>query len=50
MYGAQFKELCNENFTAAFIKLIEGYFTNMKMDSEIEANIDLLKSYFITKN
>ena len=50
MYGAQFKELCNENFTAAFIKLIEGYYTNTKIDSEVEANIDLLKSYFINKN
>ena len=50
IYGTQFKELCNENFVAAFIKLIQGYFTNKKMDSEIESNIDLLKSYFIPKN
>ena len=50
IYGTQFKELCNENFAAAFIKLIQGYFTNKKVDSEIESNIDLLKSYFIPKN
>ena len=50
IYGGQFKELCNENFTATFIKLIQGYFSNNKIDSEIESNIDLLKSYFIPKN
>ena len=50
IYGGKLKELCNENFTAAFIKLIQGYFTNDKIDSDIESNIDLLKSYFIPKN
>ena len=49
MYGGQFKELCDENFTASFIKIIEGYFKNKQMDSEIESNIDLLKSNFTTK-
>ena len=50
IYGAQFKELCNENFTAIFIKMIEGYFTNKKMDPDIEQNIEILKMFFIQNN
>ena len=49
MYGSQFKELCDANFADAFIKLIGNYYTNRKMDSYVESNIDLLKSYFTAK-
>ncbi len=47
IYGSQFKELCNENFAAGFIKLIQGYFTNKQMDPDIEQNIEILKMFFI---
>ena len=50
IYGAQLKELCNENFTAGFIKMIEGYFTNKQMDPDIEQNIEILKMFFIQNN
>ena len=50
IYGEQFKELCNENFTEIFIKLIQGYYTNTKMDSDVEQDISILKSFFINKN
>ena len=50
IYGAQLKELCNENFAAGFIKLIQGYFTNKQMDPDIEQNIEILKMFFIQNN
>ena len=50
IYGSQFKELCNENFAAGFIKLIQGYFTNKQMDPDIEQNIEILKMFFIQNN
>ena len=50
IYGSQFKELCNENFAAGFIKLIQGYFTNKQMDPDIEQNIEILKMFFIQSN
>ena len=50
IYGAQLKELCNENFTAGFIKMIGGYFTNKQMDPDIEQNIEILKMFFIQNN
>ena len=50
IYGQQFKELCDENFTAIFIKLIQGYFTNKKIDSDTEQDISILKSFYIHKN
>ena len=50
IYGAQFKELCDENFAAGFIKLIQGYFTNKQMDPDIEQNIEILKMFFIQNN
>ena len=50
IYGAQFKELCNENFAAGFIKLMQGYFTNKQMDPDIEQNIEILKMFFIQNN
>ena len=50
IYGARLKELCNENFTAGFIKMIGGYFTNKQMDPDIEQNIEILKMFFIQNN
>ena len=50
IYGSQFKELCDENFAAGFIKLIQGYFTNKQMDPDIEQNIEILKMFFIQNN
>ena len=50
IYGTQFKELCNETFTATLIKSIEQYFPNKKIDTDIETNIDLIKSYFTSGN
>ena len=50
IYGMQFKELCNEVFVSDFIKLIQGYFINKKIDPDIEQNIEILKSFFIHKN
>ena len=50
IYGQQFKELCDENFTNIFIKLIQEYFINKKMDSDIEQDILILKSYVFRKN
>ena len=50
IYGTQFKELCNEQFTQSFINSIERYFTNKKMDTDIESNIEIIKSFFIPKN
>ena len=50
IYGTQFKELCNEQFTQSFINSIGRYFTNKKMDTDIESNIEIIKSFFIPKN
>ena len=51
VYGEQFKQLCNENFVVDFIKKIQEYNKNkMRMDPDIEQNIDILKSYYINKN
>ena len=48
-YGEQFKQLCDENFMAGFIKLIEEYNKkNSKYDPELEQNIDML-NYYIKK-
>jgi len=50
IYGEQFKELCNENFVAGFIKLIQDYNKkNQKNDPDLEQNIDILKSYYIIR-
>ena len=45
-YGADFKQLCNENFVDNFIKLIQEYNKKNKSDPDIEQNVDILKSYF----
>ena len=51
IYGIQFKQLCDENFVAGFIKIFQEYSKNKgKLDPDIEQNIDILKSYYINKN
>ena len=51
VYGEQFKQLCNKEFVVDFIKKIQEYYKNrMRMDPDIEQNIDILKSYYINKN
>ena len=51
IYGEQFKQLCNENFVAGFIKIIQEHIKKAgKIDPDIEQNIDILKSYYINKN
>lgn len=51
VYGEEFKQLCNENFVANFIKLIQEYSKKKsKIDPDIEQSIDLLKSYFANRN
>ena len=51
IYGEQFKELCNENFVAGFIKIIQEYNKkNYKNDPDIEQNVDILKSYYVNRS
>ena len=51
IYGEQFKQLCDENFVANFIKLILEYSKKKaKSDPDIEQNIDILKSYYANRN
>ena len=51
IYGEQFKQLCDENFVANFIKLIQEYSKKRaKIDPDIEQNIDILKSYYANRN
>ena len=51
IYGIQFKQLCDENFVAGFIKIFQEYSKNKgKLEPDIEQNIDILKSYYINKN
>ena len=51
IYGEQFKQLCDENFVANFIKLIQEYSKKRaKSDPDIEQNIDILKSYYVNRN
>ena len=50
IYGEEFKQLCDENFMGAFIKLIQEYNKKNKSDPDIEQNVDILKSYYIKKN
>ena len=50
LYGEQFINLCDENFMAGFIKLIEEYNKkNTKYDPDLEQNVDMLKYYYIKK-
>ena len=51
IYGVQFKQLCDENFVAGFVKIIQEYCKNKgRIDPDIEQNIDILKSYYINKS
>ena len=45
LYGQNFKELCDKNFAEKLVSLIQSF--NIKKDTDIEQNIDLLKKYFI---
>ena len=50
IYGQEFKQICNETFISAFIKIVLEYNKKYKNDPEIEQNVDILKSYYIKKN
>jgi importin subunit beta-1 len=50
IYGQEFKQICDETFISAFIKIVLEYNKKYKNDPEIEQNVDILKSYYIKKN
>ena len=50
IYGQEFKQICDETFISAFIKIVLEYNKKYKNDPEIEQNVDILKSYYIQKN
>ena len=50
IYGQDFKQICDETFIYAFIKIVLEYNNKNKNDPEIEQNVDILKSYYINKN
>ena len=50
IYGQEFKQICDETFISAFIKIVLEYNKKYKNDPEIEQNVEILKSYYIKKN
>ena len=43
IYGQEFKQICDETFISAFIKIVLEYNKKYKNDPEIEQNVEILK-------